>query len=66
VKNWNSRTANADLTINGMPMKPCPDFRQGTTIDTDGTYTLLIWVGMHAKSMERFTISKAGMGHTSR
>jgi hypothetical protein len=58
IKNWNSKTAKADLKINGDPVKQGPDFRQGVVIDTDGTYTLLIWVGMDAKSEQSFEISK--------
>ncbi|HVZ96707.1 MAG TPA: LamG domain-containing protein [Chitinophagaceae bacterium] len=58
LKNWNSRTAKASLKINGVSINPGPDLRQGTIIDTDGTYTLIIWVGLKATTLQKFTITK--------
>jgi hypothetical protein len=58
IKNWKSSTAKATLKINGNSIQPGANFRQGTIIDTDGTYTLVIWVGMNATSLQHFEISK--------
>ena len=58
LKNWNNRTARAEVKVNGSSLKSGPDFRQGTIIDADGTYTLLIWVKMDASSLQSFEISK--------
>ena len=58
IKNWKSRTAKANLKINGNSIEPGANFRQGTIIDTDGTYTLILWVGMNATSVQNFQISK--------
>lgn len=58
VKDWNSSTAKGGLKINGNSIKPGPNFRQGAIIDSDGTYTLIIWVGMDATSLQNFEISK--------
>ena len=59
IKNWNSRMAEAGLKINGNLIKPGANFRQGTFIDSDGTYTLVIWVKMDASSSQNFEVSKA-------
>jgi hypothetical protein len=58
VKNWGSRILNADLKINGIALKAGPDFRQGTVIETDGNYSLIIWVKMDAVNLQSFEISK--------
>jgi hypothetical protein len=56
IKNWHSPTAQAALKIDGVPCKPGPDFRQGVIIDTDGTYTLVIWLDDQATSTRTFEI----------
>ncbi|KAA9035636.1 LamG domain-containing protein [Ginsengibacter hankyongi] len=58
IKNWNSRTVEAGLKINGNLIKPGANFRQGTFIDSDGTCTLIIWVQMDASSLQSFEVSK--------
>lgn len=58
IKNWQSRTARAEMKINGNAVKPGPGFRQGSIIDTDGTYTLILWVEMDASSLQHFEVSK--------
>lgn len=58
VRNWKGRTEKADVKINGVFMKPGPDFRQGVNIDTDGTFTLILWVGLKADSFQNFEISE--------
>jgi hypothetical protein len=62
-KNWQSRTARADLKINGSSQATGPDFRQGVNIDTDGTYTMIIWVGLSATSAQSFEIVKQPNEH---
>jgi hypothetical protein len=58
VRNWTSRTAKADLKLNGVSQASGPDFRQGVNMDTDGTYTMIIWVGLSATSSQSFEITK--------
>jgi hypothetical protein len=57
IKNWKSRTAKAKLKINGVSQAPGPNFRQGVNIDTDGTYTLIVWVDLTAISLQSFEIT---------
>ncbi len=57
IKNWESRTA-ASLKINGVSQTAGPNFRQGVNLDTDGTYTLIVWVGLSATSTQSFEIEK--------
>ena len=57
IRNWINGTAIADLKINGVAQPAGPDFKQGITIDTDGTYTLLVWVGLSATKPQTFEIS---------
>lgn len=56
IKNWHSRTAHATLTIDRVRCKTGPDFRQGVIIDTDGTYTLVIWLDYQAAAARTFEI----------
>ncbi|MCD6333578.1 MAG: hypothetical protein J7L89_09930, partial [Bacteroidales bacterium] len=58
IRNWKSRDIKADLKINGISVKPGPDFRQGVNIDTDGTFTLIVWVGLKADTPQRFEITE--------
>ena len=57
IRNWISGTAIAGLKINGTAQAAGPDFRQGIKIDTDGTYTLLVWVGLSATTPRTFEIA---------
>jgi hypothetical protein len=57
IKNWKSRTAKAKLKINGVFQTSGPNFRQGVNIDTDGTYTLIIWLALTATSSQSFEIT---------
>ncbi len=59
VRNWKRRTANADLKINGVFQTAGRNFRQGVNLDSNGTYTLIIWVGLSATSPQRFEISRS-------
>jgi hypothetical protein len=58
IKNLKSSTATAELKINGVYQVPGPNFRQGVNIDTDGTFTMIIWVGLTATSLQSFEITK--------
>jgi hypothetical protein len=58
LRNWNSRSEKAALMINGNSIKAGPNFRQGAIIDSDGTYTLIIWLEMDATALQNFEISK--------
>lgn len=57
VKNWKNRTAKASVKVNGVARIPGPDFRQGVNIDTDGTYTLIVWLRMSADQPRNFEIA---------
>ena len=57
IRNWSSGTAIASLKINGTAQPAGPDFRQGIKVDTDGTYALLVWVGVSATTARRFEIA---------
>jgi hypothetical protein len=58
IKNWGSRTGAAKLSINGNVQAERKNFRQGVFIDTDGTFTKVIWVGMSATAPQDFEITK--------
>ena len=58
IRNWRSWTAKADLKINGVPQAPGANFRQGVNIDTDETYTLIIWAGLSANTPQRLEIAE--------
>ena len=56
IRNLKKRFLNADLKINNVSQVPGHYFRQGVEIDTDGTYTLLIWVELSVNKPQRFEI----------
>jgi hypothetical protein len=56
IRNWKSRTATAALKINQVSQAAGPDFRQGVNIDHDGTYTLLVWIGLSATTPQEFEL----------
>jgi hypothetical protein len=58
IKNWGSRTASAKLMVNGKEQTAGPNFRQGVFIDTDGTFTKVIWAGISATETQSFEIIK--------
>jgi len=57
IRNWKSRTTVAELKINGIAQKQGPDFRQGVNIDTDGTFTMIIWLGITGVTPQSFEIA---------
>ena len=57
IRNWPNDTTTANLKINGNARPAGPDFKQGIKIDTDGTYTLLVWVGLSATTPQKFDIA---------
>jgi len=58
IKGWKSRTTQAVLTINHVSQVPGRNFRQGVNIDTDGTYTLIVWVGLSAAAPQNFVLTE--------
>jgi hypothetical protein len=58
IKNWGDKNANAQLKIDSVLQNEGPDFRQGVTIDTDGTCTLIVWVGLSTTKTTNFEITK--------
>ena len=58
IKNWKSRTAKSKIKINGVSQVQGENFRQGVNIDTDGTYTLIVWLRLSAKTLQHFNISE--------
>jgi hypothetical protein len=58
IRNWKMRLLKAGLKINNVSQVPGPDFRQGVKIDTDGTYTMIIWVALTASKPQRFEINE--------
>lgn len=57
IRNWPHRTATATLKINRVAQTAGPDFRQGVNIDHDGTYTLLVWIGLSATTPQEFELA---------
>ena len=57
VKNWPGRMTKAKLEINRGCPGGRPDFRQGVNLDSDGTYTLIVWVGLSATTPQEFVIA---------
>jgi hypothetical protein len=58
IKNWGQATAQARLNIDGVDQPPGADFRQGVVVDTDGTYTLIIWLDCQATQAKTFEIQR--------
>ena len=58
IKNWGNRTSKAKISINKVSKPASPDFRQGVIIDTDGTYTMIIWIGLLSNSVQNFEITR--------
>jgi hypothetical protein len=56
IKNWGSEKAQARLKINHEELTPGPLFRQGMVIDTDGTYSLIIWIDYQVTERTTFEI----------
>jgi hypothetical protein len=57
VRNWKNRNAAAILKVNGIQQTPGRGFRQGINIDTDGTYTLIIWAEICSDKPVKFEIA---------
>jgi len=58
VSNWGGENK-ASLTINGRPVRPGRNFRQGIIIDSCGKNTMVIWVKYEADSPIEVTITGA-------
>ncbi len=48
IANWGGRDANVVLKINGQTKTRGTDFRSGIEVETDGTYSLVIWLPLSA------------------
>jgi hypothetical protein len=57
IRNWKDRNAVAILKVNGIPQTPGRGFRQGINIDSDGTYTLIIWAEICSDKPVKFEIT---------
>lgn len=57
IKNWKGRTAKAKLEVNQAAQAAGPDFRQGVNLDSDGTHTLIVWIGLSATTPQEFVIA---------
>ena len=60
IKNWGDKDSMAQIKINEILQNEGPNFRQGVTIDTDGTYSLIVWLGLSATTTQNFEITKSG------
>lgn len=58
IKHWTSRTATAALKINDVAQVAGANFRQGVNIDNDGSYTLIVWVGMTSDTPQQFELTE--------
>ncbi len=56
IHHWKSRQAIAALKVNGSTPTGEIDFRQGVNLDTDGTSTLIVWVGLSASTTQTFEV----------
>lgn len=57
IRNWKSRTTRATLKIGGVSQTDGPNFRQGVKIDTDGSWTLIVWVGLSVETKQEFEVA---------
>jgi hypothetical protein len=57
IRNW-GKSKSAGLLVNGKAYAPGTDFRQGKIIDTDGSYTMIIWLELKSSSSQIFKIIK--------
>jgi hypothetical protein len=58
IRHWPNRTASAVFKINNVSQAAGPNFRQGVNIDTDGSYTLIVWIVLSAASPRTFEINE--------
>ncbi|MBN1414846.1 MAG: LamG domain-containing protein [Bacteroidales bacterium] len=56
IKRWDSRTSDAKLNV---IQNHGQEYSQGIIVDTDGTYTKILWVPMSATSVRDFFIDRA-------
>ncbi len=48
IANWGRNDGNISLKMNGQTQSPGTDYRTGIELDTDGTYSLVIWMPLSA------------------
>ena len=54
ITNWGGPDSNVSLKINGQAKTRSTDYRAGIEVDTDGTYTLVIWLPLSATETVSF------------
>lgn len=57
IKNWKKRNAFAQVKINGQILETGSSFRQGNVIDTDDSFTKIVWIRMSAKTKQQFEVT---------
>jgi len=57
IENWQGE---AELSINGQPVEPGPDFRQGIEKTADEVASLVIWIRKQSTSPVSIVIKSAG------
>jgi hypothetical protein len=56
IANWGSPDSNVSLKLNGQPKTRGTDYRTGIEVDTDGTYTLVIWMPLSTSGTASFVV----------
>ena len=57
IANWGNANTQVSLNINGQAKTRGTDYRMGIEVDTDGTYTLVIWLPLSAIDTISFTLN---------
>ena len=58
IANWGSNDSNVTLKLNGQTKKRGADYQAGVELDTDGTYTLVLWLPLSATEIVSFVVEK--------
>ena len=58
IANWGSRDSSILLKVNGQTKSRGADYRTGIEVDTDGTYTLVIWMPLSVNETVAFEVGK--------
>jgi hypothetical protein len=58
IANWGSPDSNVSLKINGQTKTRGVDYRAGVELDTDGTYTLVLWLPLSASETVSIEVAK--------
>jgi hypothetical protein len=60
IAKWDNADSNVSLRINGRTKTPGVDYRTGIETDTDGTYTLVLWLPLSAAEPVAIQVSTGG------